>query len=285
MTINRNLSILAQGASSTGVLNVSYGGTGNVTLTAGYIPYGNGTGAFSSSSNLTFSGTNLSITGNSYTLGGDVGFVAGQNQGGGCGLVYNSNGACDIFARSGFSIRFLNYLGGPELARIHSSGGVSIGNTTDPGSGNLSVTGTAKAAGGVLLGSSTTALTDYQQGTWTPVLSDGTNNVNLTGGYYIKVGKLVTLFVNSYNTSMAGLNTASNLRITNLPFAPTQDSVVAWNPSLYVAATIFNLYVSTPNNRIDVYRNATAVDYNGTPLAAFGSPANMSWFFSISYAA
>ena len=166
-----------------------------------------------------------------------------------------------------------------------ASGGVSIGNTTDPGAGNLSVTGTAKATGGVLLGTSSTALTDYQQGTWTPVLTDGTNTVNLTGGYYIKIGKMVTLFVNSYNTSMAGLNTASNLRITNLPFAPTQDSVVAWNPSLYVAAQFFNLYVNTSSNRIDVYRNSSTVDYTGVPLVVFGSPANMSWFFSISYAA
>lgn len=44
MTIPRNLSFLAQGASSTGVLSVSYGGTGNVTLTG--LAYGNGTSAF-----------------------------------------------------------------------------------------------------------------------------------------------------------------------------------------------------------------------------------------------
>ena len=44
-----------------GTLNVANGGTGLTTLTAGYIPYGNGTSAFSSSSNLYFSGTNLGI--------------------------------------------------------------------------------------------------------------------------------------------------------------------------------------------------------------------------------
>ena len=84
---------------------------------------------------------------------------------------------------------------------------------------------------------------------------------------------------------MSGLNTASNLTITNLPFTPTQDSLVSWTPSLFVALTSFSLYLSASQNKIYVYRNATAVDYNGTPLSVFGSPANMSWFFSISYAA
>ena len=62
MTIPRNLSFLAQGASSTGVLSVPYGGTGLTTLTAGYIPYGNGTGALGSSANLNFDGANLGLS-------------------------------------------------------------------------------------------------------------------------------------------------------------------------------------------------------------------------------
>ena len=44
-----------------GTLGVASGGTGLTTLTAGYIPYGNGTSAFSSSSNLNFNGTNLGL--------------------------------------------------------------------------------------------------------------------------------------------------------------------------------------------------------------------------------
>jgi len=58
--------LLSGGSSATptwGTLGVAAGGTGLTSLTAGYIPYGNGTSAFSSSSNLTFDGTNL------YSLG------------------------------------------------------------------------------------------------------------------------------------------------------------------------------------------------------------------------
>ena len=46
-------------------VGVAYGGTGLTTLTAGYIPFGNGTSAFASSANLTFTGSFLSLLGTS----------------------------------------------------------------------------------------------------------------------------------------------------------------------------------------------------------------------------
>jgi len=73
MTIPRNLSFLADGASSTGVLNVNSGGTGLTTLTANYIPYGNGTSALSSSANLTFNGTTNILTVGTGVTGGIAG--------------------------------------------------------------------------------------------------------------------------------------------------------------------------------------------------------------------
>jgi len=48
-------------------LAVGSGGTGLTSLTAGYIPYGNGTSAFSSTANLTYSGTFLNISGPAIT--------------------------------------------------------------------------------------------------------------------------------------------------------------------------------------------------------------------------
>jgi len=46
---------------TTGTLSVARGGTGLTSLTAGYIPYGNGTSAFNSGTGLTFDGTNLKL--------------------------------------------------------------------------------------------------------------------------------------------------------------------------------------------------------------------------------
>jgi len=80
MTISRNLSFLAEGVSSTGVLGVSNGGSGATTLT-GYI-YGNGTSAFTASttiptsslsgtiSNAQLANSSLTVNGTSISLGG-----------------------------------------------------------------------------------------------------------------------------------------------------------------------------------------------------------------------
>ena len=60
-----------------GVLNVANGGTGLTSLTAGYIPYGNGTSAFGSSANMTFDGSTLTTLNSAYTgtLTGGTGVV------------------------------------------------------------------------------------------------------------------------------------------------------------------------------------------------------------------
>jgi len=80
MTISRNLSFLAEGVSSTGVLGVSNGGSGATTL-SGYL-YGNGTGAFTASttiptsslsgtiSNAQLANSSLTVNGTSISLGG-----------------------------------------------------------------------------------------------------------------------------------------------------------------------------------------------------------------------
>jgi len=55
--------------SVTGTLGVANGGTGLTSLTAGYIPYGNGTSAFGNESNLTYDDTNnrLGVVGTGYS--------------------------------------------------------------------------------------------------------------------------------------------------------------------------------------------------------------------------
>lgn len=60
---------------------------------------------------------------------------------------------------------------------------------------------------------------DYEEGTWTPVLSDGTNNATMSGlsGHYTKIGNTVFLRAYIYTTSLGSVS--GNLRITGLPFA------------------------------------------------------------------
>jgi hypothetical protein len=60
-------------------------------------------------------------------------------------------------------------------------------------------------------------LDDYEEGTFTPVLTDGTNTVNATGTY-VKIGAFVWVNISSYNKNINGFNT-SQLKFTGLPFA------------------------------------------------------------------
>ena len=75
---------------------------------------------------------------------------------------------------------------------------------------------------GILFNGDTAAantLDDYEEGTWTPVLSDGTNNAStytLQLGFYIKVGDKVT--ANCYVTTSNIGSVSGSLRIEGLPF-------------------------------------------------------------------
>ena len=123
-------------ALTTTPLAVGSGGTGLNTLTAGYIPYGNGTGALSSSSNFNYDGNNFSLNAkitiaSSQTFIGDAGYIAGTGADGNTAICYF--GSKNLYFNVGATAT--------KMA-LFSSGGVSIGNTTDPGAGNLKVTGT-----------------------------------------------------------------------------------------------------------------------------------------------
>ena len=104
--------------------------------------------------------------------------------------------------------------------RIAPSGGVSIGNTTDAGAGNLRFN--TRNTNGILFGTaSTSVLGDYEEGTWTPNKGAGLTVVGTfsSAGTYTKIGRVVTItfFVNgSTSISLAG---GSALVCSNMPYA------------------------------------------------------------------
>jgi hypothetical protein len=132
----------------TGTLAVGRGGTGISTLTANYIPYGNGTSAFQSSANLQFNGTNLGV-GGSFTNTVSSGIAINNATAGSFpGLEIQTAGTTRFFINATNGASYLSSVGtnpmvfftnSVEAARIQSSGGVSIGTTSDPGAGGLFV--------------------------------------------------------------------------------------------------------------------------------------------------
>ena len=127
-----------------------------------------------------------------------------------------------------------------ERMRIHSSGGLSLGNTTDPGATNLSVTGTGTFGTTVGVGAATPStsgagitfpatqsasigantLDDYEEGTWTIGISFGGASVGITAsataGTYTKIGNVVT--VRGYYIMTNKGSSTGAAKITGLPF-------------------------------------------------------------------
>ena len=141
------------GSGDLGTIGVGYGGTGQTSFTAGRVLYGNGTSALASSASLFFDGTNLGIGTSSpnapltfaSTTGRKVGFYQGT-QGYSIGVEASNfkfvTDASAIFTWANGA----TYSTATEYMRLHASGGLSLGNTTDPGAASLSVTGNITAS-------------------------------------------------------------------------------------------------------------------------------------------
>jgi len=92
-------------------------------------------------------------------------------------------------------------------------------------------------SGGAYIGGTTAAnkLDDYEEGTWTAQLTDGSTDVDLsTSAVYTKIGNLVTVSFDKYNVNISSLST-SDLSIKTLPFASNASS--HGNKIIHVAGT------------------------------------------------
>ena len=106
--------------------------------------------------------------------------------------------------------------GGTEAMRINSDGAMLLGTTT---AGSASA-GDLVVNGGVFLGGSAAAneLNDYEEGTWTPVLTDETTAVyTAQTGFYKKIGNTVFIYF-SIALSSKGDISGAYTRVGALPF-------------------------------------------------------------------
>jgi hypothetical protein len=283
-TDDTNVTLTLGGSASTALLNaasITVGWTGQLAVSrggTGISSFGTGV-ATALGQNVTGSGGIVLETNPSFTssVGGSIGTnsrtinlvstaTAGVGVGPAISFSGNTNNSTAVYGFGGIqgvkeSAAANNYAGSlifytqnsggasaySEVMRMFSSTGVSIGNTTDPGATNLSVTGTIRGGSTISVGNATPATTgagitfpatvsgssnantldDYEEGTWTPtwtgLTTSGSVNVNI--GYYVKVGRIVyyaaflqytTSFTTTQGTTYHTLPFNANVSSANL---------------------------------------------------------------------
>ena len=101
-----------------------------------------------------------------------------------------------------------------------------IGKFTTAQAATLVVSGKTTATEGIYLGGTAAAnlLDDYEEGTFTPVISDATSggtaaSADAIYGYYTKIGDTVNVIINFTNIATTGMTATNSLFIQSLPFA------------------------------------------------------------------
>lgn len=301
MTISRNLSFLAEGVSSTGVLGTANGGTNLTSFTVNGIPYASSSSVLTTGSGLQFDGTNLAIgitpaswyatNSRAFQVGSSTSIfdysASGNRQTGLLNNAYLNASGVYTYLNTDAASRY-HQTGGQhywytapsssgaitwtQSLFISNAGGVSIGNTTDAGATNLSVTGTGKYGTTVSVGAATPSasgagitfpatqsastdvntLDDYEEGTWTPNFSTGwTTAPTVAYATYTKVGNLVSVFLFYYY----GVSTAA-ATISGLPFASSSSCVatgVSYDSSP-AQAQIGAIYIGVSSSTIGYYK-------------------------------
>ena len=235
-------------------LPIANGGTAQTSFTANQIHYG----SFSTSAGLTFDGTNFATTG--YTSA----------------TSFRPTGS--TIPTNGLFLPTTNTLGfatnSAEIMRLFASGGVSIGNTTDPGAGNLRFT--TAGTNGIYFGSSS-RLDTYEEGTWTPTITPSTGSLTAyaSAGSYRKIGKVVVL-QGWFSITTAG-TAAGSANIASLPYLSlTSSSFAGTGTAIETNNTGFGYYVF-------VNSNATTGTVNNFTNTGITWAAGYKYVFTVTY--
>jgi len=247
-------------------LSVANGGTGAASWTANGIVYASGTTTLTNGTALTFNGTNFGLGVTISTAWGGVG--SAMQIGSYISLNSNSNlGAGDL---SYNSIRTASdsyqYLATNNATRFQQRDGAFKWFTAPSGTAGTAITFTQSMildassnltlnVGNLIVGTSGKGIDfsatpgtgtselfkDYEEGTFTPVLTDGTNNVSAyyyQWGNYTKVGNRV-LYDITISIQTKGSITG-DIYITGLPFTSTGPSYPNSVTFYAAACKIFN---------------------------------------------
>ena len=116
----------------------------------------------------------------------------------------------------------INYLAGANFV-----GAVTASNFKVPSGGGIDFSATGNGSGTV----NSELLSDYEEGSWTPVLRDDPSAGNTAsvavGGFYTKIGRLVTLQCSIGSIDTTGMTAGNTVYITGLPFTIASDNQIS----------------------------------------------------------
>jgi hypothetical protein len=172
-----------------------------------------------------------------------------------------------------------------ERMRIDSSGRVLVGLTSANTSGsNFQVSQGVTFPATQSASSDANTLDDYEEGTFTANLSDGTNNVSFTA-IYTKIGRIVQLQFASYQLNISALTvTGTQLRITGIPFTSVGEHFYA-NGGIWLSNAGLNYFASISGTTLYYWYAANITDVNTFTKTNAGNPTLMSVFGSYTFQA
>jgi hypothetical protein len=260
------------GSGDVGTIGTGYGGTGLTSFTADGVLFASSTSALSTSANLKFNSSGQLLIGGSAPLTSEklyvysatgIPMIAQSDVIAGSFFYGNKTGATNnilIDNQNGFNYGVvgtisatgsnggtkycLGYTASASVAATPAlmwtdAGGVSIGNTTDPGATNLSVTGTITAMGNIINGAATApAFSVYRGGA----------NQALTTATFTKV-----------QLSSEEFDTNSNFdNATNYRFTPTVAGYYQISGAVGLNGTNTRLLCSIYKNGAEFFRGVDA---------------------------
>jgi hypothetical protein len=223
-----------------GTLVVGNGGTGQTSFTSGYVLYGNGTSGLSSSSNMTFNGTSLTLANDAsihgLTVGQGAGSVSTNTAFGASALAANTTGVANtvIGSEAGLNNTSANELTavGRLAARNNTTGnyntavGSQAGYSTSTGANNTSIGQAALYSN--TIASNNTAV-GYQAGYY------NTNGDNVSVGYQSMYGVS--------GTSFAGYSTAIGMQALYSVTTGNYNTAVGFQSGYYQTTGSSNTFI------------------------------------------
>jgi len=229
-----------------GTLGVSSGGTGLTSLTAGYIPYGNGTGAFSSTANLTYNnatGNGLLNIGQATTTSVATALVLNgtNNAGNGsyvAGLRNSANAwlVGDIQSALGSGTGFLTYVYGANPTQWYNN---SINTMTLSSGGALSLPYADALINGLTFGKGNSAVATNTAVGYQALNANTTGSSNTAYGYQSLISNTTGTANTTFGFQSGRLVVTSN-GVTAIGFQSQVSSTAGNNTSLGYASLIYN---------------------------------------------